>query len=101
MNPNDQDILDDHDRLLSQALADHDCDTAELGRLYLNAIGQREALHTAHVLADTVERHLLSHGYVVLNAEVFALVHKAVDALQEAYQKIGQIEHDTTGSEVK
>ena len=90
MDTNDYDCIKDLDRLLSQALKDHDCDYTELGKQYLNDIGQREALHAAHIMVNLIEQHLLSHAYVLLHDDVFALVHKAVYALHEAYQQIGR-----------
>ena len=53
-----------------------------------------EALHTAYVFADTVERHLKKHPAVKKHEDVRKCVKKAVNSLYEAYQLLGSYQND-------
>ncbi len=48
-----------------------------------------EALDRASMLAEMVENYLLYHPYVAFRSDVKALVEQAANALQLAYQRIG------------
>lgn len=47
-----------------------------------------EALHTAHVLASSVDAHLLEHKAVVLDPDAFKLAHEAHTALVNLYSHL-------------
>jgi hypothetical protein len=48
-----------------------------------------EALDRAHTLCESVCLQLLEHPYIKANPEHTALVERAVDALAQLYQNIG------------
>jgi hypothetical protein len=48
-----------------------------------------EALHTASVLMDSVDRHLVEHPAILLDKEAFGLAHAAHSALFNLYQHLG------------
>lgn len=53
------------------------------------SMGCDEALHTANVMADTLERHLLTHPAITLNPDWYARVSRACHELGARYQEIG------------
>lgn len=61
----------------------------ELADRLNSAFSQHEALHTAHVLAETYAEHVLEHPWVQGNAEVRALAQEAVDRMLQVYVVIG------------
>lgn len=93
-----------HRKLLANAQQDNrDLDGDDLSidgvkQRYLGPLGYREALHTAYLVQDFAERHLLAHPTVLLNKRIFDLVYQAVDALALAYQEIGALEPDFPAS---
>ena len=48
-----------------------------------------EALHTASLAMDFVDRHLLDHDAILTNPEWFRLAHRAFEQLFDLYQAIG------------
>lgn len=61
----------------------------EIARIAACPFGVHEALHTAHVLADTFHDHVREHPVVSERPELAALADKAVDAMLDVYQAIG------------
>lgn len=55
------------------------------------SFGCHEALHTAHLMADTVEGHILNHPAIVLNAAWYRRAHRAVHEIAALYQEIGSL----------
>lgn len=53
------------------------------------SFGCHELLDRTLLVAETVERSVLSHPACVQNREWYALAEKAVTALQELYQRVG------------
>jgi hypothetical protein len=53
------------------------------------SFGCHEALHVTNLVLNLVERELADHGAIVQNAEWYAHVRKAQNALAALYQKIG------------
>lgn len=51
--------------------------------------GCHELLDRAHLLADLLDRHLLSHPACIAEAEWYALAERAASALRELYQRVG------------
>ena len=54
-------------------------------------MGCHEALHMANMLADTIDRQLLTHPAILLNPHWYARVWRACDELGALYQKIGPV----------
>src|SRR4051794_11319077 len=68
--------------------------TAESGPNWAEAYrpgssGCHELLDRTSLLADLLEKHLLSHPACVANAGWYALAEQAAAALQELYQQVG------------
>jgi hypothetical protein len=78
----------EEDRL--RALEEHD-DLAKgaEGNYTPGSMGCHEALHMANLMADTLDRHLLNHPAIVLNASWYARVWRACNELGALYQEIG------------
>ena len=53
------------------------------------SLGCHELLDRTALLADVLERHLLSHPACVANPEWYRLAEQAAAALRELYQRIG------------
>lgn len=70
-----------------QALADLEADAS--AKFAPGTMGCHEALHTAWILLDTLDRHLLEHPAIVLNPAWYKRVARAHDELFEVYQDIG------------
>lgn len=51
--------------------------------------GCHELLDRSHMLADMLERHLLSHPACIAEPEWYALAERAASALRELYQRVG------------
>jgi len=54
------------------------------------SFGCHELLDRTSLLADTVEQYVLSHPACAQNRDWYALAEKAVAALRELYQRVGQ-----------
>lgn len=54
--------------------------------------GIHEALHTAHVLLDTFHDHVREHPAVSERPEIAELADKAVEAMMDVYQALGQLD---------
>lgn len=68
----------------------------EAARFAPGTFGCHEALHMAHVLAETVDERLCEHPAVQLVTEWKALADRAAEALHDLYQAIG-VQHGTAG----
>jgi hypothetical protein len=53
------------------------------------SFGCHELLDRTCLLADQLEKSILSHPSCIQNAEWYALAARAVDALRELYQRVG------------
>ena len=53
------------------------------------SFGCHELLDRTSLLADQLEKSILSHPSCIQNAEWYALAARAVDALRELYQRVG------------
>lgn len=83
-----------------QALADLENDAS--AKFAPGSMGCHEALHMANMMADTLERQLLTHPAILLNPAWYARVWRACDELGALYQEIGAVhfgggEHDPPG----
>lgn len=58
------------------------------------SFGCHELLDRTSLVADIVERYVLSHPACVQNRDWFALADQAVGALREMYQRIGEAHLD-------
>jgi hypothetical protein len=58
--------------------------------------GCHELLDRTAMLMNTVDQYVLGHPACVHNKEWFALAYKAVDALNELYQRVGADHLDRT-----
>ena len=58
------------------------------------SFGCHELLDRTSLAADIVDRYVLSHPACIQNQEWFALAEKAADALQELYQRVGEVHLD-------
>lgn len=56
-----------------------------------NDYGRHEALHTASVIAEMVETHLINHPEIEKVPEWEDLAEKAHQALFDLYQAIGEV----------
>lgn len=61
------------------------------------SFGCHELLDRTSLAADTVEKYVLSHPACIKNQDWFALADKAVVALHELYQRIGEAHLDDNG----
>ena len=55
------------------------------------SMGCHEALHMANMMADTLDRQLLTHPAIILNPVWYARVWRACDELGALYQEIGAV----------
>ena len=89
------DLKDERRRLIEEMVAEHG---PEWSKPYQpGTFGCHELLDRTSVVADMVERDILSHPACVQNQGWFALAEKAVSALQELYQQIGKAHLDDDG----
>ena len=79
-----------------EALAELDKDG--LGNYAPGSKGSHEALHTAWLLLDTLDRHLLEHPAIILNAAWYKRVKRAHNELFAVYQDIGAAQTPDNGS---
>lgn len=54
-----------------------------------NTLSDYEALHTASVVMDIVDRHLCDHPFILLNKDAYKFAEEAHTALFNLYQCIG------------
>lgn len=71
--------------------------SALLARNVPGSIGCHEATHTASIVLELLDQHLLHHPAIAGNAEWFRLASRASEALFNLYQVMGaaQIDHHT------
>lgn len=92
----DIELEDERLKLLAELARVKQTTTAEL--LSRNAPGTRachEATHTASIVLDLVDQHLLHHPAIAANPEWFRHASRASEALFNLYQSMGsaQVEH--------
>lgn len=58
------------------------------------SFGCHEALHTAHVIIDMIDGHLINHPAIEADEEFLRLANTAQEALCDLYQAIGRKHHD-------
>jgi hypothetical protein len=75
-------------QLIDELIADYGPDWAE--QYKPGSFGCHELLDRTALVADNVERYVLTHPSCVQNRDWFVLAEQAVAALQELYQRIGQ-----------
>jgi len=75
-------------RLFEEMIADHGSEWAE--QYKPGSFGCHELLDRTALAADTVERYVLCHPACVQNKSWFVLAERAVAALRELYQQIGE-----------
>jgi hypothetical protein len=75
-------------RYIEEMIADHGPDWAE--PYQPGSFGCHELLDRTALLAELVERSLLSHPACVQDPDWFALAERAGAALQELYQRVGE-----------
>lgn len=71
-------------------------DIAAVEEQYANAVGYREALHTAFIFHENVEHYLSEHPCVVFDDEAYRLARLAGELLFELYQRLGRLENYET-----
>jgi hypothetical protein len=52
--------------------------------------GCQEALHASHIIVDMIQRHLIDHPSIILNADWYARARRAQDEIGSLYQTIGE-----------
>jgi hypothetical protein len=62
---------------------------AEEKKIATDPFAVHEVLHTAHVLSDTFERHIVDHPVVKHRPELKDKADKALEAMLEVYQEVG------------
>jgi hypothetical protein len=79
------------ERLAERHRADHEAgEGRSLEERYgAQSFGCHEALHTTNLILGLIERELVEHPAILLDAEWYAHVRKAQDELFALYQKIG------------
>lgn len=86
--PKAPDMEKERRRLLKELRADEGADLAS--QYEAGSFGCHELLDRTGLLADALERYVLTHPACVQRSEWFALAETAVASLQELYQRIGQ-----------
>jgi hypothetical protein len=66
-----------------------------LARYAPGTLGYHEATHTASIVLDLVDQHLLHHPAIAGNAEWFRLASRASEALFNLYQAMGSAQLET------
>jgi hypothetical protein len=87
---------DERQRIVQELTTEQGADWAEQYRP--GSFGCHELLDRTALIAETVEQYLLSHPACVQNEEWFALAERALSALHELYQRVGE-RHLGEGSE--
>jgi hypothetical protein len=77
----------DRQDLLAELVAEHGENWSE--QYGSGSFGCHELLDRTALMADSVERYILSHPACLQNEEWFSLAHQAATALHELYQRIG------------
>ncbi|MDF1634883.1 hypothetical protein [Mycoplana sp. MJR14] len=96
----DIELEDERLKVLAELARLKETTTAEISTR--NAPGTRschEATHTASIVLDLVDQHLLHHPAIAANPEWFRHASKASEALFNLYQSMGaaQLEHHGDG----
>lgn len=73
------------DRL--ERLAEWQADGGE--ELPPGSFGFHEAFHTASVMAENLDRHLLDHPAIIQNADLYRQISRAFDLVYAVYQQMG------------
>jgi hypothetical protein len=73
--------------LIEEFVADHGADWA--AKYEPGTFGCHELLDRAGLLAELLERQILTHPACVQNEEWFKLAERAVDLINELYQRVG------------
>lgn len=60
-------------------------------RIANSPFGIHEALHTAHVMLDSFHEHVREHPAVNLRPEIAELADKAIAAMMDVYQALGEV----------
>ena len=55
-------------------------------------LGKHEALHTASIMMDSVDRHLADHPAILNDKEAYTLAYRAFENLFNLYQYLGSKE---------
>lgn len=71
----------------------------EVKERFLNEVGYREALHTAHLLGENVYNYLVEHPCIIFDEKSFWLANIAAMVLFELYQRIGQLDYELSEQE--
>ena len=82
------DTEQERQRYIDEMSADHGPDWRE--QYQPGSFGCHELLDRTALVADLAERYLLSHPACFQDADWFALAERAVAALQELYQSVGE-----------
>lgn len=86
------DLKEERRRLIEDMVAEHG---PEWSKPYQpGTFGCHELLDRTSLVAEAVEREILSHPACIQNQGWFALAETAVSALQELYQQIGKAHLD-------
>jgi hypothetical protein len=86
------DTEQERQQLSAEPTADHGPHWTE--QYQPGSFGCHELLDRTALVADTVERYVLTHPACVQNQEWFALAEQAAVALRELYQRIGAVHLD-------
>jgi hypothetical protein len=86
------DTEQERQQLIDELTAEHGSHWTE--QYQPGSFGCHELLDRTALVADTVERYVLTHPACVQNQEWFALAEQAVVALRELYQRIGAVHLD-------
>lgn len=84
----DLDTEQERQQLIEEMTAEYGPDWSE--QYKPGSFGCHELLDRTCLVADTVEQYVLSHPACAQNREWYALAEKAVTALRELYQAVGQ-----------
>jgi hypothetical protein len=82
------DTEQERQRLVDELVAEHGPRWSE--QYKPGSFGCHELLDRTSLAADAVERFVLSHPACAQNSEWFALAERAVSALRELYQRVGE-----------
>ena len=88
------DTEQERQRYIEEMSADHGLDWAEQYRP--GTFGCHELLDRTALVADLAERYLRSHPACIQDPDWFALAERAVVALHELYQRVGEKHLEST-----
>ncbi|MDX3929363.1 MAG: hypothetical protein QHC90_26620 [Shinella sp.] len=95
LESSDIELEDERLAQLEELARERQTDTARMLANYgPGTFGRHEAMHTASIILDLVDQHLLKHPAIVGNAEWFRLSSRAGEALFNLYQAMGSAEID-------